>query len=102
MPAPIAIPDYETVAASVTAQILGGAGGQADFISHIVVIPAQAAAVGAVTLIDGAASITVFAGGDLASVTPFSIPLGMYAKTGPWRITTGANVSVIAVGNFQA
>lgn len=94
------LPDYETVAAGVTAQALGGSGAQGDLISHVVIVPAAAAGVGAVTLIDGATSIVIFVGGDLSAPTSFTVPLLMYSKNGGWKITTGPGVSVIAVGNF--
>jgi hypothetical protein len=93
--------EYETVAASVTAQTLGATGAAGDFISHILVIPASLDA-GAVALLDGATSITVFAGGtaSLSNLVPFVIPLGMISVSGAWKITTGADVSCIGVGNF--
>jgi hypothetical protein len=101
MPASV-VPDYETVAASQTAQVLGGTGGQGDFLSHLVIVPAAASGVGAVTIIDGSTSITVFVGGTLPSPASFTLPLLLYAETGPWKITTGSGVSVIAAGNFTA
>lgn len=91
--------NYETVAASQTAQVLGGVGGQGDYIKSLVIIPATTAA-GNVALLDGSTSISVFVTGTLADLTPIVIPLGMYSQTGPWKVTTGANVSVIAVGMF--
>lgn len=93
---------YETVAASQTAQVMGTAGGVSDVISHILAVPASTSP-GAITLIDGATSITVFAGGasSVTSLTPFAIPLGLKAATGPWKITTGANISCIIVGDFE-
>lgn len=92
---------YETVAASQTAQVIGATGATGDFISHLLVIPASTSP-GAVTLLDGATSITVFAGGasSVSNLAPFSIPLGMKSVSGAWKITTGAAVSVIAVGTF--
>ena len=96
----IAVPDYEAVAADVTAQVLG-AGGRGDLLSHITIIPAAASGVGSVTIIDGSTSIVVFAGGDLSSAMPFTVALLMHAKEGPWKVTTGPNVSAIVVGNFQ-
>jgi hypothetical protein len=94
---------YETVAAGQTAQVLGVAGAKGDWISGILVVPAVVAA-GAVTLIDSGTSIVVYVGGAttaLADVKPFYIPLNMQSMEGPWKITTGTNVSVIAVGNFS-
>jgi len=94
--------DFETVAANATAQVLGGAGAVGDFIKGILVVPTVVAC-GAVTLIDNATSITVFIGGlttPLVDAKPFFIPLGMLSASGAWKITTGANVAVIAIGRF--
>jgi hypothetical protein len=95
-------PNYETVAAGSTAQVLGLAGAQGDRIDRVVIVPETSAA-GAVTLIDGATSITLHVGGGttaLITLEPLTVELGMYSQTGPWKITTGTNVSVIAVGQF--
>lgn len=97
------INSYETVAAGQTAQVLGLAGQQGDFIERLVIVPAVVAA-GAVTLIDGSTSITVYAGGAttaLTTVAPFVVEIMAHSQTGPWKITTGSNVSVIAVGDFS-
>lgn len=93
--------EYETVAASQTAQVMGGAGAVGDYIAGLLVIPATTSP-GAIALLDGATSITVFTGGasSVSNLVPFFIPLGMASVSGAWKITTGANVSVIAVGNF--
>lgn len=92
---------YETVAASQTAQALGAAGARGDFISHLVIIPASTSP-GSVALLDDSASITVFAGGasSLTELKPIHVPLGLTSKNGAWKITTGANVAVIACGRF--
>lgn len=93
--------EYETVAASQTAQVLGPTGGTGDYLSGLLVIPATTSP-GNVLLLDDATSITVFAGGggSVASLIPFFIPLGMYSVSGAWKVTTGANVSVIGIGDF--
>jgi hypothetical protein len=95
------IGDYETVAASQTAQTLGATGGTGDFLSAIVVIPATTSP-GNVIILDNATSITVFTGGasSVSNLVPFVIPLGMRSVSGAWKVTTGSNVSVIAIGNF--
>jgi hypothetical protein len=93
---------YETVAAGQTAQVLGTDGAQGDYIERVIVTPATIAG-GVVTLIDGSTSIPLYVGGAttaLGDVEPFVLELKMYSKTGPWKITTGANISVVAVGNF--
>ena len=93
--------DYETVAASQTAQVLGGNGALGDYIAGLLVIPATTSP-GNVLLLDNATSITVFTGGasSVSNLVPFMIPLGMKSVSGAWKVTTGANVSVIAVGSF--
>lgn len=93
---------YQTVAASQTAAVIKNASGEnGDYIAGITVIPATTSP-GNVILLDGATSITVFAGGasSVSNLVPFFIQLGMTSKNGPWKLTTGANVSCIAVGKF--
>jgi hypothetical protein len=93
--------EYETVAASQTAQTLGATGGTGDYISGVLVVPATTSP-GNVLLLDNATSITVFAGGasSVSNLVPFFIPLGMISVSGAWKITTGTNVSCIGIGNF--
>lgn len=93
--------EYETVAASQTAQVLGATGGSGDYIAGILVIPATTSP-GNVLLLDNATSITVFAGGasSVSNLVPFFIPLGIRSVSGAWKITTGSNVSCIGVGDF--
>jgi hypothetical protein len=93
--------EYETVAASQTAQTLGATGATGDYISGILVVPATVSP-GSIALLDGATSITVFTGGttSVSNLVPFFIPLGMISVSGAWKITTGASVSCIGIGNF--
>jgi len=93
--------EYETVAASQTAQALGATGATGDYISGVLVVPATTSP-GNVLLLDNATSITVFAGGasSVSNLVPFFIPLGMISVSGAWKLTTGANVSCIGIGNF--
>lgn len=93
--------EYETVAASQTAQALGATGATGDYISGILVVPATTAP-GNVLLLDNTTSITVFTGGtgSVTSLVPFFIPLGIKSVSGAWKLTTGANVSCIGMGNF--
>lgn len=95
------IGEYETVAASQTAQVLGATGAIGDYISGVLVVPASTSP-GAIALLDGATSITVFTGGatSVSNLVPFFIPLGMISVSGAWKLTTGANISCIAIGNF--
>ncbi len=93
--------DYETVAASQTAQTLGATGALGDYIAGVLVVPATASP-GNVLLLDAAISITIFTGGasSVSNLVPFLIPLGLISVSGAWKITTGANVSVIGIGKF--
>jgi hypothetical protein len=95
--------EYETVAASQSDQPLGATGAAGDDLDGLLIVPGSTAA-GAVSIKDGAGSaITVFAGATttaLVTLIPFFIPLGLRSTGGAWTVTTGANVAVIAVGNF--
>jgi hypothetical protein len=103
-PVPVEVenPNYETVAASSSAQVMGTAGAAGDILSHVVIIPATTSP-GAVSIQDGAGSaITIFAGGasSVTTLIPFVVPLAIVATTN-WKITTGASVSAIGVGKFS-
>jgi hypothetical protein len=95
---------YNAIAASQTAQALtGGSGGATgDYLSHCTIVPATTAP-GVVTILDNSTAIYSFPGGGTTALTtliPFSIPIAAVSKTGAWKITTGANVSVVCVGKF--
>lgn len=106
---------YETVAASQTAQALGTVGAAGDFLEGVLIVPATVAP-GVVKLKDGtdieadagagieawtAPEFTVYVGGTAEPLQPIFVPVGANSKNGPWRVTTGANVSVVAVGRFS-
>lgn len=93
--------EYETVAASQTAQAIGATGATGDYILGVLVVPANTSP-GNVLLLDNATSITIFTGGSgsVTSLVPFFIPLNMISVSGAWKLTTGADVSCIAVGDF--
>jgi hypothetical protein len=99
---PIIAQTYETVAASQTAQVLGTVGQPGDYLAGLIVVPASTDA-GAISITDDTTAITVFTGGtgSLSNLVPFPIPLGLRSKTGSWKVTTGADVSVIAAGNWK-
>ncbi len=92
---------YETVAASQTAQVLGTTGAIGDYLGGLLVIPATTSP-GLVAILDNATSISVFVGGasSVTGLSPFFIPIGAVSVSGAWKVTTGANVSVIAIGAF--
>lgn len=93
--------EYETVAASQTAQVLGATGAIGDYLEALIIVPATVNA-GQVLLLDNATSITIFVGGTacLNELRPVYVPFKMKSVSGAWKITTGADVSVIGVGNF--
>jgi hypothetical protein len=93
---------YETVAASQTAQVLGVAGKVGNYLVGLLVIPATTSP-GAVAILDNSTSITVFTGGatSVSNLVPFFIPIGAKSVSGAWKVTTGADVSVVAVGSFS-
>lgn len=102
-PLPVALTtgEYETVAASQTAQVLGPTGATGDYLAGILVIPATTSP-GNVIILDNATSITVFTGGasSVSNLVPFMIPLGIVSVSGAWKVTTGSNVSCIGIGSF--
>lgn len=93
---------YETVAASQTAQVLGATGATGDYLAYVTVFPGTAAC-GVVTILDNASTWGTFAGGGttaLPSLVPFRIDVGAFSTSGAWKITTGANVTCTGVGKF--
>jgi hypothetical protein len=88
---------YETVAASQTAQVLGVTGGAGDTLMRLI-ITVTTSATSQVTLLDGATSYII-----VPAVTPvgvYQIDINAVSVNGAWKITTGAGVSVMGIGNF--
>lgn len=94
----MSIPTYETVAASQTAQVLGLVGNKGDLLERLIIIPATTSP-GLVTIRDGSTSIPIMVAGT-TTIAPIVVELNMYSVSGAWSVTTGTNVSVIAVGKF--
>ena len=92
---------YETVAASATAQVLGGTGAVGDYL-HRLIINGVTAASSSVTIIDGSTSIVIQTAGATVPVGAVSIEVGAVSASGAWKVTTGAGCTVIAVGIFTA
>lgn len=93
---------YETVAAGQPAQTLGTGGAVGDVLEGVLIVPATTSP-GAVAILDGATSITVFTGGagSVSNLVPFWVNLGgIKSVSGAWKVTTGSNVSVVAAGRF--
>ena len=92
---------YETVAASQTAQVLGTTGAVGDYL-HRLIISNVTAATASVTILDGSTSIVIQTGAATVPLGIFSIALNMASASGAWSVTTGAGATVIGVGIFSA
>lgn len=93
---------HKEVIASQTAAVLGATGAIGDYLAYVTVFPGTAGC-GVVTILDAAATVGTFAGGGvtaLPSLVPFTIQIGAFCTGAGWKITTGANVTVTAVGKF--
>lgn len=96
-------PDYEAVAAGAADQVMGATGAIGDSLSGVLIVPASTSP-GAVSIKDGNGSaITIFQGGanSVTTLHPFFVPFGARASGAGWKISTGANVSAIGVGDFS-
>jgi hypothetical protein len=92
----------QAVAASSTATVLGTTGAAGDILASLLLVPA-AAACGVVSLLDGATTLWTFPGGGttaLPSLAPVPLNMQNVRATTAWKITTGANVAVYAIGKF--
>ena len=90
---------YETVAASQTAQVLGGTGAVGDYL-HRIVVTVTTTGTSTLSVIDGSTTVLTMAANTPVGV--YSIEINAAAATGPWKITTGAGATVMAVGFFTA
>lgn len=97
----VSVVGYEAVAASATDQVLGGSGAAGDYLVRLMVQPASIAP-GTIIIKDNATTIYTYPGTAAydAGLAPFSVEIGANSASGAWKITTGANVSLVAVGNF--
>ncbi len=83
--------DYETVAASQTAQALGATGAVGDYLARILI----AESTGTITILDGAITVLVI---PAAALGVWEI--GLKSVSAAWNITTAANTACTAVGQF--
>lgn len=93
---------YEAIAAGQTTQAMGVTGAAGDYLDGVLVVPATTSP-GVVQIKDGAGTaITVFTGGasSVSNLVPFYVPVGAASGAGAWQVTTGANVSAVAIGMF--
>lgn len=94
--------EYEVVEASQTDQMCGTTGAAGDALNGLLIIPLTTSP-GEVSIEDGSTNTVVFAGGatSVSTLIPFFVDLqGIKTVNGGWEITTGADVRVIAFGNF--
>jgi len=96
---------YQAVAASQTATVLGATGAAGDYLSHCDIYPTSTTP-GVVTVFDNAnaaaTNVIAFPGGasSVSNLVPFAVPVGAVSAAGAWKVTTGANVSVVCYGKF--
>jgi hypothetical protein len=93
---------YQAVAASAsdTALVGAGSGASGDYLSHLVCVVATAAT-SQVQIKDGSGSeITILPNAVGAGVGTYTIFLGLFSKSGAWKVSTAAGVSVLAAGDF--
>ena len=94
---------YEHVAASSSAQVLGGTGAIGDYI-HRLVCTVTTALTSTVQIIDGTGAgiltHTVLPAAVGGGIGVYNIELNAVSANGAWKITTGAGVEVMAVGIF--
>lgn len=91
--------EYETVAASQTAQAMGATGAIGDYLDHCVIIVATAATA-ATSILDSSTAVVSFANSPGGGIGVYDIPIRARSVNGAWKITTGAGASVICVGDF--
>ena len=93
---------YEHVAASQTAHVLGTNGATGDYL-HRLVCTVTTAATGNVVILDGSgASHTILPASAGTGINVYNIEINAVSRNGAWKITTGAGVEVLAIGIFSA
>jgi hypothetical protein len=93
------IADRETVAAGQTAQAMGDVGAKGDWLSHVIFQPTTTAA-GTSTILDDSTVLFTYTTGTLADLRPIIVPINLKSINGAWKITTGANMTATAFGDF--
>ena len=96
---------YEHVAASASAQVLGTTGAVGDYL-HRLICTVTTAATGNVVIVDGTGTgiltHTVLPASPGGGIGVYNIELNAVSANGAWKVTTGAGVEVMAVGIFSA
>ena len=92
---------YETVAVSQTDQVLGATGAAGDFLHKVICVVATAATSAVSISPDGGTTdISILPANVGGGVGTYPIEVNAVAETGGWAVTTGAGVTVMAVGRF--
>ena len=95
---------YHTVAVSQTAQVIAGAGqagAKGDIIKRVIASVDTAGAGAAATITDGSTAIPLVPASSAVGVHTVDFGEGLVAQTGPWKATTGGNVTLIVIGDFS-
>jgi hypothetical protein len=94
---------YEHVAASSSAQVLGTTGAIGDYL-HRIVITVSTAATAAVQIVDGTGAgiltHTILPNSPGGGIGVYNVELNAVSQNGAWKITTGAGSEVMAIGIF--
>lgn len=91
---------YATVAPSQADQVLGATGAKGDFLGRLICVVATAST-SAVSIKDGGgSSISILPAAVGGGIGTYVIDVHAVSAAGAWKMTTGAGVSVIAVGEF--
>ena len=95
---------YEHVAASQTAAVLGATGAKGDYL-HRLICTVTTAASGNVVIVDGSGTgiltHTVLPASAGTGINVYNIEVNAVSADGAWKVTTGAGVEVMAVGIFS-
>ena len=95
---------YEHVAASSSAQVLGATGAKGDYL-HRLICTVTTASTGNVLIVDGSGSgiltHTVLPASPGTGINVYNIEVNAVSADGAWKVTTGAGEEVMAVGIFS-
>jgi len=89
---------YEYVAPSTTAQVMGNVGAAGDVLVRVIAT-VTTSSTSTLTIIDGSTSIPLIPAN--AALGVYSLTVEAQSLNGAWKITTGAGVSAVVVGNFS-
>lgn len=91
--------EYETVAISVVNQVMGTTGAIGDYLHRLICVVTGTGS--QVQIKDGSGTAFTVLPTGITSIGTFVVPIGMKSTLGAWQVSTGANVTVVAVGAFS-